>query len=274
MAATYVKISLDEFETYINRAFRALRPRRQLDRGEYFWDLSLSKYVAIRVWSSIKTEGAGAAKGADAIRVQMYGKTTKRPLKKGKSPIVKRTQGWKQNLKDRINEAAEEFEDREDYWNYLASGARDRKKERELAEQRNEPPPPPPPPEPPPPPPPPPVIEDEPEPEPEPDDELHGKFTKLRDGSWGVALDGSGGYEGAWVLVTKSNGSSVKKKIERMVWRGRSRYTSSGETELWTIADDGQRRRYAGDEEPGDDPVTAASPVVPEFSFDDEDLGL
>ena len=220
-----VEITLDEFETYLRRAFRAMRPKKSLsDRHEYFFDLNLSKYVAIRVWSSIGEKGVSAQKGADAIRVQMYGKGTKRPLKKGKSPIVKRTPGWKGNLKNRIGEIAEEFEDREDYWDYLASGARDEKLQREKEAPS------------PPPPPPPPVEEEEPEEYMGSPKGLEGQFTKLKNGDWGIAISGGGGSPGASVMVKKKSGQVVPKFLGQLVWKGRSRF-GTGMVEIWTDRD-------------------------------------
>lgn len=239
MAATYVPISIEEFEAYLNRAFRALRPRRSLYKSEYAFDLNLSKHVSIKILSSIHSSGQGAGVGSDAIRVQLFGKTTKRPLKSGKMPIVKRTQGWRDNLKSRVNEMAEEYEDRESYWNYLASGSRDERKKQELAK-----------PEPPPPPPPPPFVP----PEEEEEDDLDtlkgtmtGTFTKLRNGDWGVALDGTGGVSGAWVEVRKKSGGTVLKRLDSKVWTGRSRYINK-RIEIWSISDD-RSRRYASEDD-------------------------
>jgi hypothetical protein len=124
MAVQFVGITQVEIEQFLNRAYRALRPRRDSERGELFYDLNLSKAVVIRIWSSIparSSSGEGAGIGEDAIRIQLFSKVSKRPLKKGKSPIVKRTQNWRDNLKARIGDATEEYEDKESYWEARAT---------------------------------------------------------------------------------------------------------------------------------------------------------
>jgi len=117
MAATYTEVTLEEMGKYLFRAFRALKPQKGALRGENIYDLFLTPDIGIRVWSSISEHGtSGADVGADAIRVQFYNFKKQRPMLTGKAPIVKRTQGWKDNLKDRIEDIMEMFDDKEDYW--------------------------------------------------------------------------------------------------------------------------------------------------------------
>lgn len=124
MAAQYTEISLDDMERFLKRGFRSLRPKKGEVRGEVYYDLFLSPNVAVRIWTSVKPHsGMGAGVGQDAIRVQFWGVKSKRPLKKGKSPIVKRTQNWRNSLQDRIEDLIEEYEDKEDYWE--SSGGRE-----------------------------------------------------------------------------------------------------------------------------------------------------
>lgn len=117
MAAQYTEVTLDDMERFLKRAFHALRPKQGIQNREYYYDLALSRSVVIRVWSSVQqSSGSGAGVGEDAIRVQLMGATTKRPLQKGKAPIVKRTQGWRNSLQNKIEELIEVYEESADYW--------------------------------------------------------------------------------------------------------------------------------------------------------------
>jgi hypothetical protein len=123
MAAQYTEVTLTDMDIFLKRGFRALRPKQGLQFGEYFYDLFFSSSVALRVWTSIrKTSEVGAGVGEDAIRVQLMGVDSKRPLMKGKAPIVKRTQGWKNTLQNRIEEAMEAYEEKPDYWDERGGG--------------------------------------------------------------------------------------------------------------------------------------------------------
>lgn len=114
MAATYTPISIEEMDKFLKRAFRALKPVRSVQRGEIVYDLFLTPKIGVRVWTSISPySDAAAGVGADAIRVQYYHMERNHPLQRGKAPIVKRTQGWRDNLKDRIEDCVELFEQRE-----------------------------------------------------------------------------------------------------------------------------------------------------------------
>ena len=116
MAATFTQISIEEMNQFLTRAFRALRPTKDASRGEIYYDLHLSDNVAIRVWTSIGPHGQAAGIGSDAIRVQLFGSKLNRPLMSGKAPIVKRTQNWRDSLKDRIEDMMEAYEEKEEYW--------------------------------------------------------------------------------------------------------------------------------------------------------------
>ena len=112
----YVDISLTEMETFLKRAFRALRPDKGTQDSEYYYDLKLSPTVIIRVWTSIKTWGGAADVGDDAIRIQFYGSKVNRPLVSGKAPIVKRTNSWKNSLQEKIEDYLELYEEKADQW--------------------------------------------------------------------------------------------------------------------------------------------------------------
>lgn len=117
MAAQYTVISLEEMTKFLTRGFHALNPKKSVERGEVIFDLFFSPRVGVRVWTSIPASGSsGAGVGQDAIRVQFFHFAKNRPLHKGKAPIVKRTQGWKDSLTDRIEELMEKYDDSEAYW--------------------------------------------------------------------------------------------------------------------------------------------------------------
>ncbi len=115
MAAQFTEVTLDEMDRFLKRGWRTLRPKPASERGEVYYDLSLSDNVVIRVWTSIgASRSSGAGVGEDAIRVQLFSNKTRRPLMKGKAPIVKRTQGWKDNLQDRIEDYMEKYDEKEE----------------------------------------------------------------------------------------------------------------------------------------------------------------
>lgn len=116
-AATYTVVSAEEMYKFLSRAFRAMSPKKGVSRGELYYDLALSPTVGVRVWTSIHVGAdTGAGVGEDAIRIQLFSMRSNRPLKGGKAPIVKRTQGWRDNLQDRIEDEIESYHEREDYW--------------------------------------------------------------------------------------------------------------------------------------------------------------
>ena len=114
MAAQYTQISLDDLVTFLRRAFHALEPQRQINvKGEIAIDLPLSDRASILVYTSVGVGGQQAAGvGADAIRLGLY--RDGRPLQSGKLPIVKRTQGWKNTLREKIEDAMERYDSRSD----------------------------------------------------------------------------------------------------------------------------------------------------------------
>ncbi len=116
-AATFTPISFPEMEQFIKRAFRALKPKQGDHRGEIYYDLYLndSKTLGIRVFTSIGSgRDMAAGEGADAIRVGLYNFKKNGPLKRGNFPIVKRTQNWRDSLKDRIEDCVEMYSEREE----------------------------------------------------------------------------------------------------------------------------------------------------------------
>jgi hypothetical protein len=115
MAAQFTEVTLDEMEKTLQRAFHALHPRKGALKGEVVIDLFLSEKAGVRVWTSISERGtSGAGVGQDALRVQLYNFAKGRPMKPGKAPIVKRTQGWKDNLRERVEDEIESYDTHEE----------------------------------------------------------------------------------------------------------------------------------------------------------------
>lgn len=124
MAAQFVEIELEEVERVLKRGARIMRPKKGVHQGMVYYDLRLSDRCGIRVWTSIpERRGTGKDVGESAIRIQLIDLGNGRPLKKGKAPIVKRTQGWADNLRARIRDARVEYKDKQDYWESRAGGA-------------------------------------------------------------------------------------------------------------------------------------------------------
>ena len=107
-AATFTEISVDEMRKFLRSAFHALTPQREENtRGELTINLPLSDKVEIKVFTSMfGREQAGV--GSDAIRVGLY--RGNKPLKSGHWPIVKRTQNWRDSLRERIEDMIEKFD--------------------------------------------------------------------------------------------------------------------------------------------------------------------
>lgn len=251
MAATYTEVSLEEMEKFLKRSFRILRPKKNQERGEVYYDLFLSENVVIRVWTSIGSGSSAAADvGADAIRVQLMSAKTKRPLMKGKAPIVKRTQGWKTNLQERIEDAMEAYEEKDSYWESRAdpnwTPSRDEARDDDRAEPPARQPDPPP------------VPEEEKKapvldspPRPRSPVELRGTFTKLKNGDWGLRVDGVA-HPGDRVLAKRMSGQTTWLTVGEVVWKGQDRVTGgmisvctiergSGRTAAEDAADDYDR---------------------------------
>lgn len=131
MAATYTEITREEFKKFLNKAFRGYRPREFMQRNEYVYDINLDDHVAIRVYSSIHGHGSSADVGQDAIRCVLFGTKINSPLnKKAAGTIVKRTQGWRSALLERIYSFIEEYHDKKDFYDKLGLGQYEKKEEK------------------------------------------------------------------------------------------------------------------------------------------------
>lgn len=123
MAATFVSITKDEFDKFLKTRYRVYQPKVVDMRGEAVYDLSLTDDIAVRIYSSISYKGVGAEVGQDAIRVLLFGTKINRPInKKAGSSIVKRTQGWRNSLSDRIDSFIEEYHEKQDFYDRIATG--------------------------------------------------------------------------------------------------------------------------------------------------------
>lgn len=115
--AKYTEVTLEEMEQFLKRAFRVLRPKQGVERREIVYDMYLSPKAGIRVWTSIgQHRSTGADAGADAIRVSFFNFEKNRPMIPGKAPIVKRTQNWRDSLRNRIEDYMELYDEKESYW--------------------------------------------------------------------------------------------------------------------------------------------------------------
>lgn len=263
----YVEVTLEEMQSFLKRAFRALRPKRGESRGEVYFDLNLSDdEVIIRVWSSINPRrGTGAGVGEDAIRVTLITKGGKPLMPKGK--IVMRTKNWRNALQDRVEELHELYESKADYWKHKRrerdegiSSPRDTlpsvedaeaevsRLERDNAEgrpsRRSLPPGPS-------------VKKTKP-------DTFEGEYRSLPSGGWGIQLctPGEPGLEG---IAKTKGGKRTRVRLVQMVKQWRDRYRNNAECELWTFEDVAKaKREQAGGggrwaaEELGADPLIAA----------------
>jgi hypothetical protein len=216
MAAQFTEVTLEEMAKFILRSWRALRPKQGTERREVYYDLALSENVIIRIWTSIGAgRDTGADVGSDAIRIQLLARKGGRswPLTKGKAPIVKRTQGWKNNLQDRVEDFLELYEEKEAVFEAQATGVPVRtpapeqkgdpeEEEREEARQ--------------------------PTPEPERSDrpEANATFTKLKSGDWGLRIQGDV-KPGDRVLAKRQSGQAQVLTVGEIVWRGRDNATGS-----------------------------------------------
>ncbi len=233
MAATFSEVTLEDMEKFLKRGFRALRPKKGTDRGEVFYDLSLSPHVNIRVWTSIRpSTSSGAGVGEDAIRVQLMS-AQGRPLMKGKAPIVKRTQGWRGNLQDKIEETLETYEEKDEYWESRAGGSPVRHDEPQKEEEKKEE-----------------VVKETPVPPPQAPpsggvNRAPATFSKLKDGSWGIRVEGDA-QPGDRVQTRRADGRTQWITVDQVVWQGRDRYSQQN-VSLCTIVN---TRQAAEEEDP------------------------
>ncbi len=123
MAAQYTEVTLEDMKRTLKRRFRSYRPRQDVSKGMYVFDLKIDDHVGIRIWTSITARrGVGKDVGESAIRIHLISLQQKKPLqsRKNKPTIVKRTQNWADNLERRVNELVLKYNDSADFWSDLA----------------------------------------------------------------------------------------------------------------------------------------------------------
>lgn len=221
MAAQYTNITLEDFDGYLKRAFRALRPKQAVCKGEYCYHLSLSPNVRIQILTAI-SRGADASRGVgtDTIKLMLVGSPTNRPLLagKGSSLAMKRTQGWKTTLQDRIEDLVELYEERQAYWEQRAGG-QIKQEDDDLDDSDAAPK----------------QEEEKPEaPRYDPSKALTGTFTKdNRSGGWAARITGTGA-PGAKALLETKGGRKVPVVLRAKLWAGNDQYTRTY-VEVWSI---------------------------------------
>lgn len=138
MAATFTEISIKEMESFIKRAFHALHPKQGQFGGIYYYDLHLSKTVAIRVWTSIKVRSESTKDvGEGSIKVRLTSLKDGKGLDGKSESIVKRTQGWRDSLTDRVESLMELYDDKAEWWDQWAA-TRSRSNDADSAYRREE----------------------------------------------------------------------------------------------------------------------------------------
>jgi len=113
--ATYTEATLEEWDTFLKRAFHALHPRQGSSMGEVTYDLFLTPRVGIHVRTTVPTAGKQTrSSGTDIIQMIMYDFSKNKPIMP-KSMIlkVKRTQNWRDGVRDRIEKYMEMFDEHE-----------------------------------------------------------------------------------------------------------------------------------------------------------------
>jgi len=114
LAAHAVPVTLPEIDQVIRRAFRATKPRvEKTSWGEVVYILTPDPedpMNVIRVQTSVFQGQAARGEGEDSIRVLLMNTKTNRPIA-GKEQRVHRVENWRDNLRKRIDDAIEKFED-------------------------------------------------------------------------------------------------------------------------------------------------------------------
>ena len=219
-AATAVPVLLSDMDKVIRRGFRALRPRVEKARwGETLYILTPDEEdpdSVIRVQTSIAWgQQEARSEGKDSIRIVIFNTKTNRPMA-GKFPLIMRTQNWKDNLRSRIEDAIEKYED-----------LREQKTRGVVVKEEEE--------------------ERDPEPPPPQHHDRGGRpaeasYTRLRSGDWGLRIIGDV-EPGDRVLATRQSGQSQLLTVGEVVFKGQDRGT------FVTVSTIGRALRTAGETE-------------------------
>jgi len=219
MAAKFTSITIEEMDKFIKRAFHALHPKQGVFGGTYFYDLRLSKIVAVRITTSIKVHSnAARGVGESSIKVRLVSLKDNRGLDGKSESIVKRTQNWRDNLADRVESLVELYDNKAEQLDSWAQTRNDNADRGYRHEQR----------------------EDEREHEREEDDDEEeaardedgegdgpsrgprlsnsvGSWARLKDGTWGVSILDHDVQEGDSARVKRQDGSISTVTLGNMV---------------------------------------------------------
>ncbi len=214
--AHFTEITLEEMDRFLKRGWRALHPKMSKERGTHVYDLFLSPNVMIRVWTTIPVHRETVRDvGETVIKVQLLNARSGKPLTgRDKALIVKRVEGWKNNLQDRIEKYVELYEENEDDYEGRTGGPAPEQERLPLREPERQP---------------------EPEHQPEPlppsapqlrrPSEVRATFTKYQ-GDWCLRITGNVG-PGDKVQTEKRDGSKQWLTVGEILWRGRDRDTGA-----------------------------------------------
>jgi hypothetical protein len=111
--ATYTEATLEEWDTFLKRAFHALHPRRSAAHGEVIYDLFLTPRLSIQIRTTVPTEGAQTRKsGSDIIQVMPYDHVKNRIIAPSSMILkVKRTKNWRDGVRERVEKWMELFDE-------------------------------------------------------------------------------------------------------------------------------------------------------------------
>lgn len=111
----FVAVTYKDIETFLKRAFRALDPKPgPIVHGELTYTLKLSPRLYVGIYTSVhKGSESAAGVGSDAIRVGpvFLAPGDLKPIRRrGSFPIVKRTESWKDTLREKIEDVILEYD--------------------------------------------------------------------------------------------------------------------------------------------------------------------
>jgi hypothetical protein len=124
MAAKYIEINREEMEDFLSSVSSNRIKRKGRTEGVYL--LPLSKWVALRISSSIGSKGSVVGRGRGAIHLALESLVTGKPLatKKMKEYIgqtrINRTTSWKKRLKAAIQAAMRAYQDKKEFFDRIA----------------------------------------------------------------------------------------------------------------------------------------------------------
>ena len=116
MAAVFTPISEADLDQFFTRSFHALHPKKVVERnGEFVYELFFSPKIGVKVYTSAFASGFTGRKGEDLIRVYPFNFGRGRPLMsepeaKKLGLWCKRTQGWRDTLRSKVEELLEKYD--------------------------------------------------------------------------------------------------------------------------------------------------------------------